>query len=91
MALAAVDVSWPFAGPAFGGEQVISPRVQLVAAPRIANAGFANFRDYIFPAKYRFDYTPDDCERFHDAVERTVTPAVARLLAWAYALREVRR
>jgi hypothetical protein len=29
-------------GPAFGGEQVISPRVQLVAAPRIANAGFAN-------------------------------------------------
>ncbi|MGH7534178.1 MAG: M3 family metallopeptidase, partial [Gemmatimonadales bacterium] len=45
-----------------------------------ANAGFANFRDYIFPAKYRFDYTPDDCERFHDAVERTVTPAVTRLL-----------
>ena len=22
------------------------------------NAGFANFRDYIFPAKFRFDYTP---------------------------------
>ena len=42
VALAAVDVSWPFAGPAFGGEQVISPRVQLVAAPRIANNGFAN-------------------------------------------------
>lgn len=41
-ALAAVDISWPLAGPAFGGEQVISPRVQLVAAPRIANAGFAN-------------------------------------------------
>ena len=34
------------------------------------NAGFANFRDYIFPAKFRFDYTPADCERFHDAVER---------------------
>src|SRR6185312_9028806 len=44
------------------------------------NAGFDNFRDYVFPAKFRFDYTPADCERFHDAVERTVTPAVARVL-----------
>ncbi|MBA3521064.1 MAG: M3 family oligoendopeptidase [Gemmatimonadales bacterium] len=44
------------------------------------NAGFANFRDYIFPAKFRFDYTPDDCERFHAAVERTVAPAVERML-----------
>jgi LPS-assembly protein len=42
VALAAVDISWPFAGPALGGEQVITPRVQLVAAPRIANTGFAN-------------------------------------------------
>jgi len=33
------------------------------------NAGFANFRDYVFPAKFRFDYTPADCERFHEAVE----------------------
>jgi oligoendopeptidase F len=44
------------------------------------NAGFANYRDYVFPAKFRFDYTPADCERFHEAVERTVTPAVARVL-----------
>ncbi|MBA3761583.1 MAG: M3 family oligoendopeptidase, partial [Gemmatimonadales bacterium] len=44
------------------------------------NAGFDNFRDYIFPAKFRFDYTPADCERFHDAVERTVVPAVERVL-----------
>ena len=44
------------------------------------NAGFANFRDYIFPAKFRFDYTPADCERFHDAVEQTVAPAVERVL-----------
>jgi oligoendopeptidase F len=44
------------------------------------NAGFANFRDYVFPAKFRFDYTPADCERFHDAVERTVAPAVERVL-----------
>ena len=44
------------------------------------NAGFANYRDYIFPAKFRFDYTPDDCRRFHDAVEAAVIPAVARSL-----------
>jgi oligoendopeptidase F len=44
------------------------------------NAGFDNFRDYIFPAKFRFDYTPADCERFHQAIEQTVTPAVERVL-----------
>jgi len=44
------------------------------------NAGFANFRDYIFPAKFRFDYTPADCERFHQAVETAVAPAVERVL-----------
>ena len=44
------------------------------------NAGFDNFRDYVFPAKFRFDYTPADCERFHAAVERTVAPAVERML-----------
>ena len=44
------------------------------------NAGFANFRDYIFPAKFRFDYTAADCERFHEAVERAVAPAVERVL-----------
>jgi oligoendopeptidase F len=44
------------------------------------NAGFANFRDYIFPAKFRFDYTPADCERFHEAIEQTATPAVERVM-----------
>jgi oligoendopeptidase F len=44
------------------------------------NAGFANFRDYIFPAKFRFDYSPADCERLHEAIEATAVPAVARML-----------
>ena len=44
------------------------------------NAGFPNFRDYIFPAKFRFDYTPADCERFHEAIEQTATPAVERVM-----------
>jgi LPS-assembly protein len=40
--LAAVDITWPFAGPALGGEHTISPRLQFVAAPRVANIGFPN-------------------------------------------------
>ncbi|MEO7963947.1 MAG: M3 family oligoendopeptidase [Gemmatimonadaceae bacterium] len=48
---------------------------------RIAeNAGFESYMHYCFPAKHRFDYTPDDCARFHDAVEQTVAPAVERLM-----------
>ena len=47
---------------------------------RIAkNAGFANFRDYAHREKNRFDYTPDDCMRFHEAVERAVKPVAARI------------
>lgn len=42
-------------------------------------AGFANFRDYAFREKGRFDYTPDDCRRYHDAVEEIVVPALRRL------------
>jgi oligoendopeptidase F len=44
------------------------------------NAGFDNYRDYVFREKNRFDYTPEDCESFHRAVEETVVPAVARIL-----------
>ena len=38
------------------------------------NAGFANFREYQWLAKGRFDYAPEDCFTFHDAIEREVTP-----------------
>jgi oligoendopeptidase F len=44
------------------------------------NAGLANFRDYAHLEKNRFDYTPDDCLRFHEAVESAVLPAVERLM-----------
>lgn len=39
-----------------------------------ANAGFDNFRDYMFAAMGRFDYTPADCFDFHEAVGQTVVP-----------------
>lgn len=38
------------------------------------NAGFENFRDYMFQALGRFDYTPKDCYKFHEAIEREIVP-----------------
>ncbi|HET9410361.1 MAG TPA: M3 family oligoendopeptidase, partial [Candidatus Dormibacteraeota bacterium] len=44
------------------------------------NAGFSNFRDFTHREKNRFDYSYEDCVRFHAAVEEAVLPAVARIL-----------
>jgi len=38
------------------------------------NAGFDNYRDYIFVKKDRFDYAPRDCEEFHRGVEEAIVP-----------------
>lgn len=38
------------------------------------NAGFENFRDYMFQALGRFDYTPHDCYKFHEAIEHEIVP-----------------
>ena len=43
------------------------------------NAGFTNYRDYKFKDLGRFDYTKEDCFRFHDAVKEHVLPLVARI------------
>ena len=40
------------------------------------NAGFDNFRDYMFAAMGRFDYTPKDCFDFHSAIQKEVMPLV---------------
>lgn len=45
------------------------------------NAGWGDFEQYAFASKCRFDYTPADCRRFHDAVEQVVAPAVERIMA----------
>lgn len=43
------------------------------------NAGFKNFRDYMFTAMGRFDYTPADCYAFHDAIKSEVVPILNTL------------
>jgi len=47
----------------------------LVLRQKVAeNAGFENYRDFKFKALGRFDYTPEDCFAFHDAVREHIMP-----------------
>jgi oligoendopeptidase F len=43
------------------------------------NAGYTNFRDLRWKQFKRFDYTPDDCITFHNAIEKVVVPAATRI------------
>lgn len=54
-------------------------RLQSLRQKVAQNAGFDNFRDFAHREKNRFDYTPEDCLRFHEAVEEAVLPAVQRV------------
>jgi len=44
-----------------------------------ANAGFKSYLDYAFRARGRFDYTPQDCRNFHDAIASEVVPLLRQL------------
>ena len=57
-------------------EQLLKLREQIAA-----NAGFANYLQYAFRARGRFDYTPEDCLKFHEAIEKEIMPAVRELQA----------
>ncbi|MEI9961310.1 MAG: M3 family oligoendopeptidase [Limisphaerales bacterium] len=59
-------------------EEIFDALIQL--RQQIAkNAGFENYRDYAFRQKGRFDYTPENCFQFHDAVEKEIMPAVREI------------
>ena len=55
-------------------DQMIRIRHQIAL-----NAGMANYRDYMFKAKHRFDYTPEDCETFHRGAEQVCVPLYRQL------------
>jgi oligoendopeptidase F len=57
-------------------EQLLSLRAQIAR-----NAGCASYREFAFRHYERFDYTPEDCSRFHEAVEQAVVPLVRSLYA----------
>jgi oligoendopeptidase F len=44
-----------------------------------ANAGFPDYRAYRWQQLLRFDYTPQDCATFRQAIAEVVVPAVERL------------
>lgn len=71
-----------WAGPYVAHRPALADLFDRMYANRQAiasNAGFPDFQAYTFAAKCRFDYGPDDCRRFHDAVEKVVVPVVARI------------
>jgi oligoendopeptidase F len=57
-------------------DELVKLRHQLAG-----NAGFSNYRDYMFKALGRFDYTPQDCFSFHRAVAEAVVPMLNELAA----------
>ena len=52
-------------------DELIALRQQIAK-----NAGFDNYRDYMFAAMGRFDYTPKDCFNFHDAIAQEIVPII---------------
>jgi oligoendopeptidase F len=50
-------------------DQLLALRHQVAT-----QADFGNFRDYTFASLKRFDYTPQDCFAFHEAVATTIVP-----------------
>lgn len=44
-----------------------------------ANAGFADYRSFRWRQMFRFDYSPEDCFRFHEAIEKVAVPAAVRI------------
>lgn len=54
--------------------QLLDLRLQMAR-----NAGFEDYRSFHWRELARFDYTPQDCKHFHDAICRVVVPAVSRL------------
>ncbi len=54
-------------------------RLLDVREQQARNAGFATYRDFRWQQLARFDYTPDDCRTFHQAIEDVVVPAALRI------------
>lgn len=44
-----------------------------------SNAGFSDYRSFRWKQLLRFDYTPDDCRRFHEAIEEVVVPVASKI------------
>ena len=45
------------------------------------NAGLPDYRAYVFQQYRRYDYTPEDCVTFHEAIAAVAVPAAQRIYA----------
>ena len=57
-------------------DEMVAKRVTIAA-----NTGYPDYRDYAHDAKHRYDYKPEDCMKFHEAVEKHCVPVMRRLNA----------
>ncbi|MGC8839867.1 MAG: M3 family oligoendopeptidase [Candidatus Sumerlaeaceae bacterium] len=55
-------------------DEMIRLRTQIAR-----NAGYANFLEFQFANLGRFDYTPQHCVAFHEAIEKHIVPLVRQL------------
>jgi oligoendopeptidase F len=55
-------------------EQFVTRRQKIAA-----NAGMTDYRSYRWQQLLRFDYSPQDCRSFQDAIEKVVVPAATRV------------
>lgn len=54
--------------------QFLDLRIQMAS-----NAGFSDYRSFRWKQLQRFDYSPDDCRLFHDAIEKVAVPAAGAI------------
>lgn len=55
-------------------DELVTQRAQIAT-----NAGFDNFRDYAFKQLRRYDYTPENCLSYHDAIATHIVPILQDL------------
>ncbi|GIV43120.1 MAG: oligoendopeptidase F [Bacteroidia bacterium] len=56
-------------------EELIQLRHQMAL-----NAGFSSFTEYMFRKLGRFDYSPRDCEKFHEGIEKVIKPIYIKIM-----------
>jgi oligoendopeptidase F len=58
---------------------VVFDKLMALRAKIAANAGLSDYRAFTFKSLKRFDYVPEDCIRFNDAIAKVCVPAVDEL------------
>ena len=56
-------------------KQILELRIKIAK-----NAGYDNYRSWRWEYLKRFDYTPEDCMNFHEAIEKVVMPFANKLI-----------